>query len=173
MFDLGLEAQTFFWDGIRRQKGFGDHRFGSEEMEAVIIANVMRRAGIDVVIAGLNGAGPVTCARKVVLLPDMSLEDAVNSGKYDAVVLPGGAEGAKNLAAADSVKTVLKDQEESGRIVAAVCAAPTAFKSHGIALGKNITSHPSFKHQLTNEYCYSEVGDQTRPFCLRYFLTPL
>ena len=76
---------------------------------------------IKCVIAGLAGSGPVKCSREVVLVPDTSLEEA-KAGTYDAVILPGGLGGTRLLQESDLVRDVLKKQEESGRLIAAICA---------------------------------------------------
>lgn len=73
---------------------------------------------------------------------------------FDVVVLPGGLGGAKALADSKAVGDLLQKQEKSGRICAAICAAPTAFLSHSIGLGKKITSYPAFKDQLSGKYTY-------------------
>lgn len=73
---------------------------------------------------------------------------------FDVVVLPGGLGGAKALADSKAVGDLLQKQEKAGRICAAICAAPTAFLSHSIGLGKKITSYPAFKDQLTGKYTY-------------------
>jgi len=69
----------------------------------------------------------------------------VKNRTFDAVVLPGGGPGAKALAANAAVGKLLRAQEKSGRVVAAICAAPTALKAHGVAKGRKITSYPSFE----------------------------
>ncbi|XP_037566928.1 Parkinson disease protein 7 homolog [Dermacentor silvarum] len=133
---------------------------GAEEMEAVIAADVLRRAGVDVNIAGLTGASPVKCSRNVVVVPDMSLEDATLQAPYDVIVLPGGLKGAESLAASPAVGKLLKEQEKSGRLVAAICAAPIALMSHGIGQGKHVTSHPSKKEDISKgdyKYCEDRV----------------
>lgn len=106
---------------------------GAEEMETVISTDVLRRAKINVTLAGLDSAQPVLCSRNVRIVPDMSLEEAARAGPYDVVVLPGGLGGSKRLAESDQVKRVLQAQESAGGLVAAVCAAPSALLSHGIA----------------------------------------
>ncbi|CAH3036380.1 unnamed protein product [Pocillopora meandrina] len=128
---------------------------GAEEMEAVITADVLRRGKVKTVIGGLTGADSVVCSRSVVVKPDMSLEDAVKQGPFDAVILPGGLGGSNNLAKSSKVKEILQDQEQSGRIIGAICAAPTALHAHGIGKGKTVTSHPSVKDKLDG-YSYSE-----------------
>lgn len=78
-------------------------------------------------VAGLPDQSPVKCSRGVVIVPDISLSDVESSGPYDAMVLPGGLGGAKALAESNIIGKVLKDQEASGRIVAAICAGKTSF----------------------------------------------
>lgn len=129
---------------------------GAEEMEAVITADVLRRAEIDVTIAGLDGPEPIRCSRNVVVKPDTSLDDATSTTCYEAVILPGGLKGAQNLAGSAKVKRLLEEQQKSGRFIAAICAAPTALLSHKICTGKLLTSHPSVKNQLSDSYKYSE-----------------
>jgi len=129
---------------------------GAEEMETVITVDVLRRGGIDVTLAGLTSGEPVKCSRNIVLLPDESLEAALASAPYDAVVLPGGGGGAKALANHSKVKELLMEQEADGRIVAAICAAPSALLAHNIGKGKSLTSYPAFKDALSTDYKYSE-----------------
>ncbi|XP_014667605.1 PREDICTED: protein deglycase DJ-1-like [Priapulus caudatus] len=130
---------------------------GAEEMEAVITADVLRRGGVNVTIAGLAGADPVTCSRNVVIKPDTSLDDATKTGKYDVVVLPGGLGGAQRLSASSRVGALLKVQEAGGGLIAAICAGPTALAAHGVAAGRTLTSHPSVREQLAAAgYAYSE-----------------
>ncbi|MCP9261558.1 Protein deglycase DJ-1 [Dirofilaria immitis] len=120
---------------------------GAEEMETVIPVDVLRRAGIEVTIAGLTGKNPVKCSRQVIITPDKALFE-VASHNFDIVVLPGGLQGSNSLAASDEVGTILRTQHESGRYIAAICAAPIALKSHGIGPGILLTSHPSVKQKL-------------------------
>ncbi|XP_002731793.1 Parkinson disease protein 7 homolog [Saccoglossus kowalevskii] len=129
---------------------------GAEEMEVVITVDVLRRGGINVTVAGLTGDQTVNCSRNVVIKPDSSLDDAMKQGQYDAVVLPGGAKGAQNLSQSAKVKEVLLSHYSSGKVVAAICAGPTALLSHDIGKGKSLTSHPSMKSKLEDSYHYSE-----------------
>ncbi|XP_037092721.1 Parkinson disease protein 7 homolog [Pollicipes pollicipes] len=133
---------------------------GAEEMEAVITIDVLRRAGVAVTVAGLHGPEPVKCSRGVTLVPDEALEAAAKGGPYDAVVLPGGLEGARSLCKSDLVKTVLKEQEAAGRLIAAICAAPTALKAHGVCTGRALTSYPNFKEELLEGGQYIYVEDR-------------
>ncbi|XP_053967682.1 protein dj-1beta [Anastrepha ludens] len=126
---------------------------GSEEMEFVVAADVLRRAGVKVTVAGLLGADAVKCSRDVCIVPDTSLEIA-KGGIFDAIVLPGGLGGAKAMSENAVLGALLKEQEAAGRIVAAICAAPTALVAHGICCGKSLTSYPSVKDKLKGSYKY-------------------
>ncbi|KAB7497834.1 Protein deglycase DJ-1zDJ-1 [Armadillidium nasatum] len=130
---------------------------GAEEMEAVISIDVLRRGGICVTVAGLSGNSPVKCSRSVVIQPDKSLDDALKDGPFDVIVLPGGLKGAENLAASKTVGKILKEQEESERLIAAICAAPAiALTAHGIGEGKPVTGYPSMKDKFPSSYSYQE-----------------
>ncbi|KAJ8021195.1 Protein/nucleic acid deglycase DJ-1 [Holothuria leucospilota] len=131
---------------------------GAEEMETVIPTDVLRRAEINVTVAGLAGADPVTCSRSVVIKPDKSLEDAMKAGPYDVIILPGGGPGAKALSESSKVKEVLEAQVGRNGHIAAICAAPMALLTHGIGKGQKLTSHPSIKDMLvqSGHYTYSE-----------------
>ncbi|PAV59709.1 hypothetical protein WR25_20800 isoform B [Diploscapter pachys] len=119
---------------------------GSEEMEVVITADVLVRGGVKVTIAGLNGTQPFKCARGTKIVPDAAFEDA-KTGSYDVVILPGGQPGSNTLAAHEGVGFLLREQHEKGKLVAAICAAPIALKSHKIPADL-VTSHPSVQKQL-------------------------
>ncbi|CAG9136104.1 unnamed protein product [Plutella xylostella] len=129
---------------------------GAEEMETVITVDMLRRAGVTVTVAGLDGAAPVLCSRQITLVPDKSLVDALaERPEYDAVILPGGLEGSDRLSKSSAVGTLLKEHEKNGKIVAAICAAPTAFAAHGVASGKRVTSYPTTKDKMAG-YDYVE-----------------
>lgn len=127
---------------------------GAEEMETVIIVDVLRRAGLEVVLAGLDGRDPVLCSRNVKLLPDCALAEA--QGPFDAIVLPGGAKGAENLAASTAVQDLLRRHSAEGKIVGAICAAPIALAAAGVGKGRALTSHPSVKDKLNAFASYQE-----------------
>ena len=122
----------------------------------VITADVLRRGKVATTVAGLNSSDAVKCSCGMKLLPDMSLDEALKSD-YDAVVLPGGLGGSEAFCASSKVGELLKKQEAAGKYCAAICAAPTALKEHGIGVGKTITSYPSMaeKFKGTN-YKYTE-----------------
>jgi len=113
---------------------------GCEELEAVTIIDLLRRAGIEVVVAGLD-AGSVTGSRGVNLVPDMPMEQALTLD-FDMVALPGGIPGSDHLAADGRLAELLQRMNESGRFVAAVCAAPKVLARLGILAGKQATAFP-------------------------------
>ncbi len=119
---------------------------GSEETEVIITANVLRRAGVKTVLAGLLGPEIVAGARGLKLVPDVALADA--QGPWDAIVLPGGMAGAEAFAASPAVGQLLRDAETQGIVVAAVCAAPIALVAHGVFAGRTLTSYPSVRERV-------------------------
>jgi 4-methyl-5(b-hydroxyethyl)-thiazole monophosphate biosynthesis len=119
---------------------------GCEELEAVTIIDLLRRAGIEVVTAGLK-PGIIKASRGVQLMPDMTLDEAL-SGHYDMVVLPGGMPGAANLKADARIIGLLKKMAAGGQYTAAICAAPMVLAEAGILNGKQATSYPGFLEGL-------------------------
>ncbi len=113
---------------------------GCEELEAVTVIDLLRRAGIHVVTAGLD-AQPVCASRGVVLLPDMTLEQALESD-YDMVVLPGGLPGADHLGDDARIIGLLQEMAAAGKYTAAICAAPRVLARAGLLDGKRATSYP-------------------------------
>ena len=115
---------------------------GFEEIEAVTPADILRRAGVDVSLVGLDSA-EIAGAHGVAVKADRILQDAED---VDAVILPGGLPGAENLAASDRLSDVLKAQFASRRLVAAICAAPgLVLAKLGILNGKRATCYPGFE----------------------------
>jgi 4-methyl-5(b-hydroxyethyl)-thiazole monophosphate biosynthesis len=113
---------------------------GCEELEAVTVVDLLRRAGITVVTAGLE-RGPVRASRGVVLVPDTDLDAALGQ-EYDMVVLPGGLPGADHLDRDPRVRALLRKMADSGRFTAAICAAPKVLASAGLLAGKQATAYP-------------------------------
>ncbi|KAG5680081.1 hypothetical protein PVAND_009608 [Polypedilum vanderplanki] len=128
---------------------------GAEEIEFVASVDVLRRAGVTVTVAGLDGKDPVKCSRDVMVVPEVALSDVANNKSFDAIVLPGGLGGAKALAESSLIKELLKKQEQKNKIIAAICASPAlVFKAHNIAVNKKITCYPSFQKDLGSDYTF-------------------
>ena len=113
---------------------------GCEEIEAVTIIDILRRAGITVVSAGLDER-PVRASRGTVLVPDSTLDAALNNS-YDMVVLPGGQPGTNNLKADARIITLLKSMSSQGLYVTAICAAPSVLATAGLLEGRRATGYP-------------------------------
>ncbi|MBF0516842.1 MAG: DJ-1/PfpI family protein [Nitrospirae bacterium] len=119
---------------------------GFEEIEAVAVIDVLRRADVKVVAAGVKD-GPITSARGLRVIPDAALY-AVRALDFDMLVLPGGMPGTDNLAKDERVKKFVREMSEGGKYMAAICAAPYVLSDSGILADKKATSHPSFQEKL-------------------------
>ncbi len=119
---------------------------GFEELEAVAIIDVLRRAEIEIVSAGLK-EGPVSSAHNVKVIPDTMI-DKISSDDFDMLVLPGGIPGSDNLNADERVINLIKDFNAKGKMTGAICAAPYVLANAGILDGKRATSYPSFSDRL-------------------------
>ena len=113
---------------------------GCEEIEAVTVIDILRRAGINVISAGLD-AQPVHASRGVVLIPDTTLEEALLQD-FDMIVLPGGQPGTNNLKADPRILNLLKRMSAEGHYVTAICAAPSILATAGLLDGKQATGFP-------------------------------
>lgn len=119
---------------------------GFEELEAVSIVDVLRRAGIKVVVAGLR-SGPVKGSRDTVVVPDAALDDVLDQD-FDMLVLPGGMPGVKNLREDPRIKELLDRYMREDCYTGAICAAPSVLAAYGYLAGRNATSNPKFKEQV-------------------------
>lgn len=139
---------------------------GAEELETVAVVDVLTRSKVKVVIAGVAGPSVVTCSRGVKIQPDVALQSVLGT-QFDLVFLPGGLDGMKALSNSAHVEKVLKDQHESKRLIAAICAAPCALKAHKIAKGAKVTCYPSMKDDLTGKTQHTTRITLTRllPIC--------
>ena len=125
---------------------------GTEEMEAVILADVLRRAGFRVVIASCeDGILQIEASRMVKIRADCLLEKVLGES-FDAILLPGGMPGAERLGGNESLVRMLRDQKKEGRLYDAVCAAPAvALQPNGLMDQiEAATCHPGFMHALAS-----------------------
>ncbi len=116
---------------------------GFEEIEAVTIIDVLRRADVEVIGASL-GDTRVRGAHALTLEADCRL-DALLDTEFDAVILPGGMPGSKNLRNDARVLDCLRNQQRSGRHLGAICAAPIVLEAAGVLTGKHATCYPGFE----------------------------
>jgi 4-methyl-5(b-hydroxyethyl)-thiazole monophosphate biosynthesis len=128
---------------------------GTEEIEAVCIIDVLRRAGARVTVASVDGL-QVTASRGVKLVADKLLADCVEE-TYDLIVLPGGMPGAEHLRDSEELTKMLKQQKEEGRLYAAICASPAVvFKHHNLIDDRQATCHPAFMERLDKAQAVEE-----------------
>ena len=121
---------------------------GTEELEAVAIIDVLRRAGATVTVASVTGNRQITASRGVVIVADALIE-ACAEKDYDLVVLPGGMPGAEHLRDSVDLIRILKRQREKERLYGAICASPAVVLAHhGLLEGRQATCHPSLVDQL-------------------------
>jgi len=113
---------------------------GFEELEAITITDLLTRAKIEVITAGLK-PGPVTASRGARVIPLTDLDDALTQS-YDMVILPGGLPGADHLRDDPRLIKLVQQMNKEGKFVAAICAAPKALATAGVLDGKHATSYP-------------------------------
>lgn len=115
---------------------------GFEEIEAVTIIDVLRRAKIKVTVAGLD-QGLAQGSHGIAIQVD-TLLDAPSPEAFDALLLPGGMPGAARLRDDPRVQAAISRFFRAGKLIGAICAAPIALERVGILVGKRATSYPGF-----------------------------
>lgn len=126
---------------------------GAEETEVVTTIDLLVRGGIDITIASVasDGALTITCSRGVKLVADVPLVE-VADGEFSIIVLPGGIKGAEYLRDSPLLVETVRQFHLSGRIVAAICAAPgTVLIPHNLFPVGNITGFPGLKETIPEE----------------------
>jgi len=113
---------------------------GFEELEAITITDLLTRAQVEVVTAGLK-PGPVKASRGTVVVPTTDIDHAARM-EFDMVVLPGGLPGANHLRDDPLILAIIKKMAKEGKIVAAICAAPKALAAAGVLNGRTATCYP-------------------------------
>ena len=127
---------------------------GFEEIEAITPVDILRRAGIDITIAGLKGTS-IRGSRQITVIADKELEGTETD--YDAVILPGGGHGAKNLAQSERVNTIIKTMNNNGKIIAAICASPAVVLAPaGILDNKFATCYPGEEENFSSYTTFKE-----------------
>lgn len=122
---------------------------GTEELEAVTIIDVLRRAGADLTVASV-GDKQITASRRVKIVADALISDCLEES-YDLIVLPGGIPGADNLRDSKELIELVKAQAESGGLYAAICASPAVVLNfHGLLDDKKATCYPTMLEELPN-----------------------
>lgn len=120
---------------------------GFEEVEAVTMVDLLRRAEVEVTLLGVTGKR-VRGAHGVTIEADRLLREGAGEA-WEMVILPGGMPGAENLRDHPEVQALVKRQNSEGGKLAAICAAPIALASAGVLQGRRVTSYPGFGEALT------------------------
>jgi len=119
---------------------------GFEEIEAITPIDVLRRCGVEITVAGLDGIS-VTGAHGVEFQADCELR-TVKAENIGMLILPGGMPGAQHLHDSGMVVEMVRDVYAGGGYVAAICAAPIVLGRAGILTGKQVTAYPGFESRL-------------------------
>ena len=120
---------------------------GCEEIEALTPVDLLRRAGVEVRMVSVMGRKDVCGAHKIIFEADLLFEET-DFSDGDVFMLPGGMPGTMNLGVDVAVTGALKQMNRDGKIVAAICAAPSVLGKCGILEGKKATCYPGFEDKL-------------------------
>ncbi len=119
---------------------------GFEEIEATTTIDILRRGGVNVTTAGLQGT-IVRGTRGVKLIADMKMDD-VNFDRFDGLILVGGDPGWKNLSMSRRVMDAIQKYNGSKKTLAAICAAPCILAKAGVLAEKRATIYPGMEREL-------------------------
>lgn len=121
---------------------------GTEEIEAVSLIDVFRRAGITVTVASVEKRAQIVASHGLRIMSDRAIGACVATN-FDVIALPGGIPGAEHLRDSVALREMLRRQAEAGRLIAAICAAPAVvLAEHGLLEGHRATAHPSVQELL-------------------------
>ena len=120
---------------------------GFEEIEAITIVDILRRAGVEVVVAGL-APGLVVGRSGISVKPDVALADALAGPGFDMIALPGGMPGSTTLRDDPRIISALRRTHDGGGWAAAICAAPIALERAGLLEAREATCHPGMAGEL-------------------------
>jgi len=118
---------------------------GFEEVEAITIIDICRRAEIEVTIAGVEGLN-ISGSHNIIVTADIEIQN-INPNEFDMIVLPGGLPGAETLANNPIVQKILKEQKSKNGLIGAICAAPYALHKAGVLDGE-YTCYPSWENKI-------------------------
>jgi 4-methyl-5(b-hydroxyethyl)-thiazole monophosphate biosynthesis len=117
---------------------------GFEDCEAMITVDMLRRGGVTIDTVTINDTHEVKASHGVTVLADRTLKDT-DPSDYDVLILPGGKAGTKHLEEDERVIRAIRKHTDAGRLMCAICAAPSILGHMGILNGKKYTCFPSFK----------------------------
>lgn len=121
---------------------------GCEEIEGLSVVDICRRADLEIETISIMGRSQVEGSHKITFRTDTVFEN-VDFTQLDGVILPGGMPGTLHLGEHEGVNRVIKEYAKAGKMVAAICAAPSVLGAAGILQGKKAVCHPGFEEKLT------------------------
>ncbi|MEM5871942.1 MAG: DJ-1/PfpI family protein [Candidatus Aenigmatarchaeota archaeon] len=131
---------------------------GFEEIEALATADILKRAGVDVVLAGVPGT-MVKGRSGIRIIADKRIDD-IKSEEFDCIVLPGGYPGYVNLGKSKRVIELVKDFDKQKKLVAAICASPSILAKAGILEDKKATIYPGMEREIPRPRSEKVVVDE-------------
>ncbi len=120
---------------------------GFEEIEALTVVDLLRRARVEVTTVSITENILVHGAHGIFVMADILFKDKLS--ETDMLVLPGGGTGTRSLSAHEGLKDLLIEYEKNERYLAAICAAPSVLGKHGLLKGKRAICYPGFEDKLT------------------------
>lgn len=127
---------------------------GFEETEALVPYDILRRGGVDVSLVSVSGSENVQGAHGVPIGVHEALTEA--AAEADLLMLPGGMPGTFNLGASETLCGIIAKAAKSGKVIAAICAAPSVIGKMGLLNGRKATCYPRFEDKLTGARCVGE-----------------
>ena len=131
---------------------------GYEEIEALTVVDLTKRAGIETWMVSVTDEKTVTGSHGITVSMDKTLKE-VDFGEVDMIVLPGGMPGTLNLEACEALMEQVKEFDKNGKNISAICAAPTIFGHLGLLKGKKACCYPGMEEDLVGaEVSYDSVA---------------
>lgn len=129
---------------------------GCEEIEGLTVVDIVRRAGIDIQMLSITDNMEVTGSHGIVFRAD-ALARKMDYAQLDGIILPGGMPGTLQLGADETVQRVIREFAAAGKLVCAICAAPSVLGEAGILQGKKAVCYPGFERQLIGAVCLEDA----------------
>lgn len=121
---------------------------GFEEVEAIYPADIFKRLGLNIILAGLNKTN-ICGTHGINIQTSLTIKD-IDVSDFDALMLPGGLPGTTNMLESAQLLDLVKKSYQNNKIIAAICAAPTILHKAGITQNKTTTGYPSCENLITN-----------------------
>ena len=126
---------------------------GFEDIEAIAPIDILRRGGVNVKTVSINSSADVQSSHGIMVKADTTIDEA-DFSQGDALILPGGYPGYKNLGESTAVGKIVSSFYNSGKIVGAICGAPTVLAANKVAEGSTVTCHSCAVEIMEQNYNY-------------------